>query len=101
MRPNRIALGALLFLAACKHAPPAAETKPQTWIERSNQNAQLLLEVQARFQPEQASRTGMAGIDDRIADFGPGHRARQRQAVIEALGKLEDRQQAESDPLVN
>ena len=100
MRPNRIALGALLFLAACKHAPPAAETKPQTWIERSNQNAQLLLEVQARFQPEQASRTGMAGIDDRIADFGPGHRARQRQAVIEALGKLEDRQQAESDPLV-
>ncbi len=98
--PLRCALAALLLLAGCKHAPPAPEAKPQTWIERSNQNAQLLLDVQARFQPEQAARTGIAGIDDRIADFAPGHRARQRQAVSEALAKLEERKQAEADPLV-
>ena len=102
MRPTskRFALGLLICVSACKHAPPAAEAKPQSWIDRSNQNAQLLLDVQARFQPEQAARTGISGIDDRIADFTPGHRARQRQAVAAALATLEERQKAEADPLV-
>ena len=102
MKPalTRIVLGALLFAAACKHAPPAPEAKPQSWIERSNQNARLLLDVQARFQPEQAARQGVAGLDDRISDYTPGHRERMRQAVREALSELGRRQQSKQDPLV-
>ncbi|HEY5676932.1 MAG TPA: DUF885 domain-containing protein, partial [Myxococcales bacterium] len=70
-------------------------------IARSNQNAQILLEVQAQYAPEFAARTGVGGIDDRITDFTPGHRERQRQAIGKALAMLQERQQAERDPDVS
>ena len=91
---------ALLLLAACSHAPPPVAAQKKSWIERSNENAQLLLDVQARFLPEQAARTGVAGIDDRVMDLAKDHRARQRQATADALARLEERQNAEQDPLV-
>src|SRR5258708_7351190 len=92
----------LLSLSACRHAPPsgAHDAAAHAWVSRSDANARLLLEVQARFAPEQAARLGMAGLDDRISDFSPGHRERHRQAVREALVQLEARRAAEKDPLV-
>ena len=97
----RFALAALL-LVACKHAaePAPQAASKQSSIERSNQNAQLLLDVQARFNPEQAARIGIAGIDERISDFAPGHRERQRAAVQQAMAALQDRAKSEQDPLV-
>jgi len=95
----RVLPAVLLLIASCRHAP-TAESAPKGWIERSNENAQLLLDVQARFFPEGAARTGVAGIDDRIMDLAPGHRARVRQAVAETLAQLEQRQKSERDPLV-
>ncbi|HEY6909246.1 MAG TPA: DUF885 domain-containing protein [Myxococcales bacterium] len=102
--PLRVAAAALLF--ACSHAAPApaparAAASNQQWIARSNQNAQILLEVQAQYAPEFAARTGVGGIDDRITDFTPGHRERQRQAIGKALAMLQERQQAERDPDVS
>src|SRR6185295_10427962 len=99
----RTLLASVLVLAACSHAAPApAPARPASrdWIARSDQNAQLLLEVQARFAPEFAARTGVSGIDDRISDFNPGYRERQRQAAREAIATLEQRQQGEKDPNV-
>ena len=91
----------IALLYACAHTAPAPQTPAATgWIARSNQNAQLLLDVQAKFAPEFAARTGVAGIDDRISDFTPGRRERQRQAVRQALSTLEDRQHGEQDPNV-
>jgi hypothetical protein len=79
----------------------AARSAPdRDWIERSNQNAQLLLQVQAEFQPEAAARTGIPGLDDRIADFAPGHLQRQRDATRKVQAELEKRLAAENDPLV-
>ncbi|TMA27092.1 MAG: DUF885 domain-containing protein [Deltaproteobacteria bacterium] len=86
----------LLALSACKHAPAAAPDRGS--IEKSNENAQVLLEVAARFAPEQAARLGVPGLDDRISDFTPGHRQRQRQALREALARLQ--QKKEEDPMV-
>src|SRR5258708_5752748 len=90
----------LLSLSACRHAPPsgAHDAAAHAWVSRSDANARLLLEVQARFAPEQAARLGMAGLDDRISDFSPGHRERHRQAVREALVQLEARRAAGKDP---
>ena len=113
-KPVRCAAAALLALAACNHAQPAptpAATAPQagaaapksadrSWISRSNENAKILLAVQARFAPEQAARVGQPGLDDRITDLTPGHQERQRQATREALAKIEDLRRAEKDPLV-
>ena len=99
MRIHLAASATLLF--ACSHAGPAPRPASRDWISRSNQNAQLLLDVQARFAPELAARTGVAGIDDRISDFTPGRRQRQRQAIQQSVAALEDRQKAERDPNVN
>jgi uncharacterized protein (DUF885 family) len=94
-----LAIAALLF--ACSHAaPPPPAPRPLSggdWIARSDQNAQLLLDVQARFVPELAAKTGVAGIDDRISDFTPGYRERTRAALREAISVLEDRRKTESD----
>jgi hypothetical protein len=103
----RTSLAALLVLAACAHSPPAsapANASPaphdRAWIERSNQNAQVLLAIQAQFQPEAAARSGMNGLDDRISDFEPGHQQRLRDALAKARAELEQRLAAEHDPLV-
>jgi len=97
-----LALAALLF--SCSHAaPPPPAQRPVSggdWIARSDQNAQLLLEVQARFAPELAAKTGVAGIDDRISDFTPGYRERTRAALRQAISALEDRRKSETDPNV-
>jgi uncharacterized protein (DUF885 family) len=96
----RAPLIAAALLLACSHAAssPSPKSEGREWIARSNQNAQVLLDVRARFAPEFAARTGVAGIDDRISDFAPGHRQRQREAVRQAVAALEDRQKAERDP---
>src|SRR5437762_6107378 len=99
MRIHLAASATLLF--ACSHAGPAPRPASQDWISRSNQNAQLLLDVQARFAPEPAARTGVAGIDDRISDFTAGRRQRQRQAIQQAVSALEERQKGERDPNVD
>jgi hypothetical protein len=106
----RTSLAALLVLAAaCAHSQPAPAPAPanasptardRAWIERSNQNAQVLLAVQAQFQPEAAARTGMTGLDDRISDFEPGHQQRLRDALARAQAELEQRLAGEQDPLV-
>jgi len=103
----RTSLAALLVLAACAHSQPApapANASPtardRAWIERSNQNAQVLLAVQARFQPEAAARTGVTGLDDQISDFEPGHQKRLRDALATAQAELEKQLAGEQDPLV-
>ncbi|HET9626478.1 MAG TPA: DUF885 domain-containing protein, partial [Kofleriaceae bacterium] len=80
-------------------AKPAPPAKP-AWIARSNQNAQLLLDVRARFQPEMAARAGVQGLDDQISDLAPGHAQRMREAVHQVQGELERRLADEKDPLV-
>ena len=84
-------------VARLQPPPPAP---PTSWIDRSNQSAALLIAVQAQFAPEMASRFGVAGIDDKITDFTPGHRQRLREALHGAQVELQKRLASERDPLV-
>src|SRR5437762_13783016 len=91
---------ACALLLACSHAAPAPAPQPARagdWIARSNENAQVLLDVRARFTPEFAARTGVTGIDERISDLTPGHRERLRAALREAISTLQGRRAAERD----
>ncbi len=122
MRAMRIS-AVLLFILACsqpaaKPPEPVAPPPPPpvatpvvvtphpapppkvSWIQRSNENAQLLVALAAKFAPEMASRMGVPGIDDKITDFTPGHRQRQREAILEVERELERRLAAEQEPLV-
>jgi hypothetical protein len=94
----RTSLAALVgFVVSCSHpqprpaSPQAHDRGGRGWIERSNQNAQLLLQVQAKFQPEFAARQGIMGLDDRISDFTPGHLQRLRDATRQVQTELENR----------
>lgn len=111
-------LAVVLLALSCSHpAPPVAPpdptptpappppapppvAKPRTWIERSNDNAQVLLALQAKFSPEMASFFGVAGVDEQISDFTPGHEQRRRDGIAAALAELEQRRAKETDPLV-
>ncbi|MEO8502663.1 MAG: DUF885 domain-containing protein [Acidobacteriota bacterium] len=94
------ALGlALLGLAA---APTfgAAPAAPPAWVERSNANAQKLLQVMAKYSPEQAGFFGVTGFDDQITDLQPGYEARSRAAVAAVVAEYEQLARAEQDPKV-
>ena len=83
-------------------APAASSSMPAApaWIARSNANAQVLLEVMARFGPEQAGFFGVEGLDREIMDLKPGIDERSKQAVQEAATTLEQRLAGEKDPAV-
>ena len=101
--PGTIILTTLAAALSCSHAsaPVAAEApRASEAIQRSDENARLLLAVQAKFTPESAARLGVPGLDDRITDLTPGYRERVRQSTREALAGLERRRDAERDPLV-
>jgi len=104
---------AALILAAClalngtsagpgTAASSPASTAPPTpaWVARSNQNAQVLLAVIAKFQPEGTAQLGMPGFDEAILDLSPGFEERARLATETAKAELEKRLPAETDPPV-
>jgi hypothetical protein len=70
------------------------------WVLKSNQNAQVLLEVAARFNPEFAGQSGMSGLDEKIIDLTPKSGARRAQETQLAEKTLRARLDAEKDPLV-
>jgi hypothetical protein len=76
---------------------PASAQQAGTWVERSDQNAQVLLDVMARFSPEMAGGIGMTGLDEQILQL-PLDRDQQRiDAIQEALGALRNRLDKETE----
>jgi hypothetical protein len=108
MKIVRLALPLILSLSMYLPAVPQARTAgSQTanaaqpaWIARSNENAQILLKLQAKYAPEGASRQGIQGLDEQITQFPKDRRERARADTLAALAELRKRLAAEKDPLV-
>jgi len=90
----------LLALAWGAAAPVLAAPAPASWVQRSDENAQLLLTVIARFSPEGAGQLGVPGLDEEILDLKPGFNERSRAALKEAQATLQQRLIQEKDPAV-
>jgi Bacterial protein of unknown function (DUF885) len=73
---------------------------PPAWVARSNQNAQLLITILARYAPEQAAAEGVEGLDEQISSSKPDEPERVRKDLTSAREELEKRLAAEKDPLV-
>jgi hypothetical protein len=86
-------LGALLVLLPA--ASPAAAAP--AWVERSDANTQVLLEVMAHLSPEGAGRLGIPGLDESIRDLRPGFVERTREAWTKAGETLRPRLATEKD----
>jgi hypothetical protein len=86
----------LLFLLS---AIAFAQTPP-AWVARSNQNAQLLIDIDARYSPESAGNSGVAGMDERVSAIAADMPERLRADLKAAIGELQSRLASEKDPLV-
>lgn len=86
----------LLFLPALVSV---AQTPP-AWVVKSNRNAQLLIDIESRYNPESASSNGVRGLDDQIYQPSPEFRERLRADDRAAKKELESRLASEQDPLV-
>jgi hypothetical protein len=86
----------LLLAAALTLSSGAGATEPD-WVERSNANAQPLLDILARYAPETASGLGVEGHDTDIFDLKPGNDTRFEADLAGAKTELEGRLKTEQD----
>jgi hypothetical protein len=89
-----------LLLAAVTLSAQQPPPAPPSWIERSNQNAQLLIEIDTKYEPESATANGVRGLDDRVSRIDAAQDRLERADFIRVKAELEKRLAAEKDPLV-
>ena len=90
----------LLLLMLCAFGAAPVLAADASWIEESNQNAEVLLEVLARYQPETAADLGVQGNDDAVMDLKPGVVQRQDSDLQTAIENLEQRRSKATDKRV-
>lgn len=98
-----LAIGLSVPAAPSAHAadaPAASAPASQAWVARSNAFAQILLEAQAPFAPEEASFFGIPGYDDQVFDLKPKVDERFRAAMAQAKAELAAKLAVEKDPNV-
>ncbi len=71
-----------------------------TWVEKSNEHAQVVLDVLAKLSPEGAGQLGVDGLDEEISDLGPGINERSKKMSQLVLAELQRRLADESDSKV-
>ena len=71
-----------------------------SWVEKSNEHAQVVLDVLAKLSPEGAGSLGIDGLDEEISDLGPGIRERSKQMSREVVEELKRRLGEETDSKV-
>ena len=94
-----IRLKIILILAAIVTAAPYSEAA-ENWVERSNENAKILLDVFSRYNPEFAGQLGVEGVDENIIDLTPGFNDRANRDTEAAIAQLRSRWETEKDPAV-
>ncbi len=90
----RVLFPLLLLIAVSAWAQPPA------WVAKSNEDAQLLIAIMARYSPEDAASQGVAGLDEQITTASPEQPERFRRDMAVARFELQKRLALEKDPLV-
>jgi hypothetical protein len=84
-----------LFFAAAGLAQ-----SPPGWVAKSNRNTQLLIDIDAKYAPEDAAAEGVKGLDDQIRSLAADLPERRRADLRSVERELEDRHAKEQDVLV-
>jgi hypothetical protein len=88
----------ILVSGMLRFPPAAAAAEP--WIERSDRNSAIVIEMQGAFYPESTSELGVDRFDTAVLDLGPENAKRYDAAAGRVLELLSARQKTESDPKV-
>ena len=78
----------------------ASASPAPAWVAKSNADAQVLLEVFARYAPEGAGQLGVPGLDEQVMDLKPGFVERSTADAEKAISTLRERLAAEQDAAV-
>ena len=78
----------------------AAAADPHAWVAESNKITQIVLEAQARFNPEGSAQLGVEGLDDQVIDLKPQLFERTMATTNDLVTELRKRLEQASDPLV-
>jgi hypothetical protein len=97
IRTSVLTVGLAGLVPPCP-AAPAPDRPP--WVEKSDAHARVLIDVLAKASPESASRYGVEGFDQEVADLKPGRQERRQSALRGAIADLETRRAAETDAQV-
>jgi hypothetical protein len=68
-----------------------------SWVEKSNEHAQLVLGAFAELAPEGAGSMGVDGLDENITDLSAGFQDRATETIEKILAELEQRLADETD----
>jgi hypothetical protein len=98
MRSRKVFLFILVPGALC--FPLAATAADRSWIETSDRNSAIVIEMQGAFQPEFASELGIDRFDTAVLDLAPDNAKRYDAAAGRVLGLLSAKRKTESDPKV-
>ncbi len=90
-------LTSLAFLCLAGTGAVAADT---SWVDKSNEHAQVVLAAFAELAPEGAGNMGVDGLDEEISDLSPGFQDRARETIGSVVSELERRLESETDPKV-
>jgi hypothetical protein len=77
-----------------------AQAKEVDWVKKSNEHAQVVMEILAKFSPEGAGSLGVDGLDEMILDLRPGIQERSDAATADVIVELKSRLAAETDSKV-
>jgi hypothetical protein len=88
------------FMAALLLATSTLAIAEQDWVERSNANAEPLLQVMAKYAPETAAALGVEGFDAEVFDLKPQNDLRFEADAARVASDLESRLAAEPDARV-
>ena len=82
---------AISVIASCAMVASvaAAESTEPEWILRSNGHAELLLQINAKYNPESASSLGVEGYDDQVLDLNPQFQQRLESDLEKAIKRFQ------------
>ena len=83
----------LLSAAVFAQTPPA-------WVAKSNENAQLLINIDAKYAPESAASDGVTGLDEQISVPDEIHSRQGRAGMRTVIKELQTRLVTEKDSAV-
>ena len=81
--------------------PLGALAADRSWVERSDRNSAIVLEMLGGFAPEQASSVGVERFDAAVLDLRPGHDRRYDATAGRVLERLSAKLKTEKDSKVS
>src|SRR5213594_382956 len=100
MRSRRVCFLSSIVVSGAICSPPAASAGDGSWIETSDRNSAIVIEMQGAFHPEFASELGVDRFDTAVLDLAPENAKRYDAAAGRVLELLSARRKTESDPRV-